>query len=130
MDPARYRARYIAALPAAAQRARAPTELPPLGSHHWYPPGGQTEAAPLALPELFTAGVECGHTEARLELKRRIVVVDAQLEQFRSVRDKAQDDREQLASDLLVTQRELVRMRQQAADTQVVIGQLQTTIGQ
>ena len=33
---------------------------------------GKVEVVPLSLPQLFTAGVECGHTAARVELKHQI----------------------------------------------------------
>ncbi len=55
--------------------------------------------------------MECGHTEARLELKRRVAVVDMQLEEFRAIRDRAQGDREHLAAELLSAQRVLLKMQ-------------------
>ena len=48
---------------------------------------------PLSLPQLFTAGVECGHTAARVELKHQIGTVSSQLdhlrEHFRAVQERA-----------------------------------------
>ena len=73
MEPARYLALYAAALPAAKPRARrAAGRLPPLGRRNFHLRRGPVDSTPLTLPQLFTAGVECGHTEARVELKHRI----------------------------------------------------------
>ena len=114
MEPARYIALYAAALPAGARPRRALPTLPPLADRHFHL-AGKVETPVLSLPQLYTAGVECGHTEARLELKRRVEDVNAQLEAFRAVRDKAQGDKEQLASDLLTAQRSIVTLQMQAS---------------
>jgi len=127
MDPARYLALYLGPVaPAPAQGAQTP---PALDLRHWYLGEGEVEAPPLSLPELFSAGVECGHTEARAELKRRVAVVNSQLEEYRTVRDKAQDDREQLAADLLLSQRALVTMQMQAGEMQAHAGHLEMAVG-
>jgi len=109
MEPARYLALYLA--PVAPGATGDDAVLPTLELRHWYLGEGEVETPPLSLPQLFSAGVECGHTEARAELKRRVAVVNAQLEEYRTVRDKAQDDREQLAADLLLSQRAVVTMQ-------------------
>lgn len=98
MDPVRYRDLYLAPIPP-GQRVRAQSpEIPSLAEENLYLPNDQIESPPLSLSELFTAGVECGHTEARLELKRRVQVAEQELEDFRVVRDRAQDDRGQLGA--------------------------------
>src|SRR5436305_9570092 len=70
MDPARYLAFYLAPV---APRAASdiPSTLPPLELRNFYLDEHEVETPPLSLPQLFSAGVECGHTEARAELKRR-----------------------------------------------------------
>jgi GT2 family glycosyltransferase len=128
MDPARYLAMYLG--PVAPPVAQGAPTLPALELRHWYLDDGEVEAPPLSLPELFSAGVECGHTEARAELKRRVAVVNAQLEEYRTVRDKAQDDREQLAADLLLSQRAVVTMQMQAGEMQAHAGHLEMAVAQ
>lgn len=123
MDPVHYRDLYLTPIPSGKRvRAQAP-KIPSLAEKHWYLPTDQIESPPLALSELFTAGVECGHTEARLELKRRVRLAERDLEDFRVVRDRAQDDRGELVARLLGAQREVLAM-------QVHIGQMQTHIDQ
>lgn len=121
MDPARYRDLYLAPIPPGERVRAQPPEIPSLAEANLYLSSDQIESPPLSLPELFTAGVECGHTEARLELKRRVQVAEQELEDFRVVRDRAQDDRGQLAARLLGAQREVLAM-------QVHVGQMQTHI--
>ena len=128
MEPFRYLALYSAALPAGARQRRPLPVLPSLADHHFHLTAGQIEAPMLTLPQLYTAGVECGHMEARLELKRRVADVNAQLEEFRAVRDKAQGDREQLASDLLVAQRSIATLRLQASATQAQMMHLESEV--
>ena len=82
----------------------------------------------LTLPQLYTAGVECGHMEARRELRRRVADVNDQLEEFRAVRDKAQGDREQLASDLLVAQRSIATLRLQWSSSQAQMMHLESEV--
>ena len=100
---------------------------PVLDRRHCYLAADEIEVPPLSLPRLFAAGVECGHTEAREELKRRVEAVDAQLGEYRAIRDRAQDDREVLAMELFVAQREHER---EQLGTQIHLGKLQTQIGQ
>src|SRR5437773_10150733 len=71
MEPFRYLALYSAALPAGARQRGPLPVLPSLADHHFHLTAGQIEAPMLTLPELFTAGVECGPMEARLAVKRR-----------------------------------------------------------
>ena len=85
--------------------------LPPLGERNFHLDADRSRSTPLTLPQLFTAGVECGHTEARVELKRRVEDVNAQLESFRAVRDKAQGDKEQLASELCRAQHSIATLQ-------------------
>src|SRR5436309_3296957 len=124
MDPARYLAFYLAPV-APPPAADMPPTVPALELRNFYLDEHEVETPPLSLPQLFSAGVECGHTEARAELKRRVAVVNAQLEEYRTVRDKAQDDREQLAADLLLSQRAVVTMQMQAGEMQAHAGHLE-----
>jgi len=121
MDPARYRDLYLATIPRGQRVRQQSPEIPSLAEENWYLPSDQIESPPLSLTQLYTAGVECGHTEARLELKRRVQVAEQELRDFRVVRDRAQDDRGELAARLLSAQREVLAM-------QVHIGQMQTHI--
>src|SRR5262245_55331816 len=109
MDTARYRTLYLGPIAATPRTRALPDALPPLDERHFYLREGEVEVVPLSLPQLFVAGVECGHTAARSELKHQIGTVSAQLtqlrEHFREVQDRAKDDREQLANELLATQR-------------------------
>jgi GT2 family glycosyltransferase/glycosyltransferase involved in cell wall biosynthesis len=105
MDPARYRTLYLGPLPSGPRAHRLPEALPSFGEQHFYLKEGEVEVVPLSLPQLFTAGVECGHTAARVELKHQIESVSAQLDHFRAVQELAKGDREQLAGELLATQR-------------------------
>ena len=111
MDPAQYIARYLAPLLATPRTRGARADMPALDRHYFYLEEGLVEATGLSLPQLYNAGVECGHTEARVELKRRVAIVDVQLEEFRAIRDRARGDREQLAAELLNAQRVLLKMQ-------------------
>ena len=111
MDPEQYVSRYLAAVPAGVRGPRSTTSLPELPERHYYLAGAHVEAPPMSLIQLFSAGVDCGHTEARNELKRRVAVVERQLEEFRAIRDRAQGDREHLAAELLAAQRALYTMQ-------------------
>jgi len=122
MEPRDYRDLYLTPIPL-GKRVRVQPQIPPLAEENLYLPSDQIESPPLSLSALFTAGVECGHTEARLELKRRVKIAEQELEDFRVVRDRAQDDRGELAARLLGAQREVLTM-------QTHIGQMQTHIDQ
>ncbi len=128
MDPARYAAMYLAPLPAGARSRKLPGEVPSLDPHHFYLAEGQVELPPLSLVQLYSAGVECGHTLSKEELKRRVAVVQAQLDEYRAVRDKAQDDREQLANELLAAMRRNVTMESQMGRMQAHAGHLETEL--
>jgi GT2 family glycosyltransferase/glycosyltransferase involved in cell wall biosynthesis len=129
MDTARYRTLYLGPI-AATPRARvSPESMPAFDERHFYLREGEVEVVPLSLPQLYVAGVECGHTAARGELKHQIGTVSAQLEQlrehFREVQDRAKDDREQLAGELLATQRRFHKAQLQVSETQAQAGQIQ-----
>lgn len=126
MDPARYRSLYLTPLPAAPRVRRLDGVLPPLPDSSYYLRDGEVEVVPLALTQLFTAGVECGHTAARAELKHQIGTVHAQLEQLRELRDRATDDREHLAREVVATQRSFHTAQIQIAEMQMQVGQMQT----
>src|SRR4030095_1353298 len=111
MDPAQYVTLYLAPMPAGSREPRRTHNLPKLTESHFYLAEGKSEAPPLTLFQLFSAGVDCGHTEARNELKRQVAVVDQQLAEFRAVRDRAKGDREHLAAELLIAQRTLLQMQ-------------------
>ncbi len=128
MDPARYLALYLAPLPSAPRPRHAPPTLPALGQHNFFLAEGEVEVVPLTLPQLFEAGVECGHTQARAELKHRVNTVFAQLEQFRAVRDRAQGDREQLADELLATQQKFQFAQFQMSEMQMHAGHLEMSL--
>jgi len=126
MDPARYRALYLAPLPAGPRVRQVDAPLPPLAEDSFYLKDGEVEVVPLPLPQLFVAGVECGHTAARAELKHQIGTVHAQLEQLRELRDRATDDREHLAREVVATQRAFHTAQIQIAEMQMQVGQMQT----
>lgn len=115
-----YRDLYLAPLP--ATRAAPATLAPPsLEAHHCYPPEGQSETPERSLRELYTAGVECGHAEARAELKRRIAAAEAELDAARRIGDRSPGEARELAAQLLAAQRE-------EHDMQVQMGRLQTDL--
>jgi GT2 family glycosyltransferase/glycosyltransferase involved in cell wall biosynthesis len=120
-DQERYLATYLAPLPGLPRRRSPEAAPPPLDARHWYLAADPIADQQMSMPQLFTAGVECGHGEARDELKRRVAVVDAELEGFRAVRDRAQLDREALAAQLLTALREQVA-------TQVHVGRVETEL--
>ncbi len=130
MEPARYRTLYLAPLPPGARERHADDALPSLTDDNLYLKEGEVEIVPLPLTQLFTAGVECGHTAARAELKHQIGTVHAQLEQLRELRDRATDDREHLAREVVATQRAYHQAQLQVAEMQMQIGQQQMQVGQ
>ena len=119
MDSSRYFALYAVVLPPGDRPKRPLPTLPALGERHFRLPSANAKAPDLTLPQLYDAGVECGHNGARVELKRRLGEVTAQLEHFRAVHDKAQGDKQQLASDLLVAQRTIATLQMQFGGTHV-----------
>ena len=119
MDSSRYIALYAVALPSGYRSRRPLPVLPALAERHFHLPSVNAKPADLTLPQLYGAGVECGHSEARVELKRRLSEVDSQIEHFRAVRDKAQGDKQQLASELLVAQRTIATLQMQLGGSHV-----------
>ena len=111
MESRQYVGLYLNAVHEGPRGPRPPSNFPELGERHFYLAEGYTETSPLTLTQLFSAGVDCGHTEARNELKRREEVVEQQLEEFRAIRERAQGDREHLAAELLAAQRALYTMQ-------------------
>ena len=106
------------------------------------------EAPDLTLSQLYAAGVECGHAEARAELKRRVAVVAGQierrvevvtgalqhrigeLEQYRALRDQALVDRERLAAELQAAQRQYLTAQVKIGEAQREVGRIQGEVGQ
>ena len=123
MTPSRYLALYLAPLPETARTRPLPAAMPALRPGNYFLKEGQREEEPLSLPQLFSAGVECGHTAARNELKHRIGSVNAQLEHFRAVRDRAQGDREQLAAEVVATQRKFHFAQIQMSEMQAQVSE-------
>ena len=83
MDIARYRKLYLAPIAPVPRDHETTEALPALGEQNFYLKKGEVEVVPLSLPQLFVAGVECGHTAARGELKHQIGNVHQQLEHLR-----------------------------------------------
>ncbi|MFO1415472.1 MAG: glycosyltransferase [Burkholderiales bacterium] len=125
MDPARYRSLYLAPLPAGPRARHGEAPLPALDERHFYLREGEVEEVPLTLPQLYVAGVECGHTAARAELKHQIGSVSEQLDQFRAVQERAMGDREHLAKELLATQRSFHSAQLQISEMQMEAGHMQ-----
>lgn len=130
MDPARYRSLYLSPLSSAPRERHADDPLPTFSEANFYLKEGEVEIVPLPLTQLFTAGVECGHTAARAELKHQINTVHAQLEQLRELRDRATDDREHLAREVVATQRAYHKAQGQVTEMQMQVGQMQMQVGQ
>ncbi|MCC6193000.1 MAG: glycosyltransferase [Burkholderiales bacterium] len=125
MDVTRYRTLYLAPIPVAPRVRALPDALPALDERHLYLTVEEVEAAPLSLPQLFVAGVECGHTGARGVLKHEIDSVQEQLDHYRDVHERAKGDREQLAAELLATQRRFHTAQLQVSEMQAQAGQVQ-----
>jgi GT2 family glycosyltransferase/glycosyltransferase involved in cell wall biosynthesis len=106
-DPERYRAIYLAPLPPGARATRL-ARPPSLDAKHLYLQAGKHDPHHLSLPQLYVAGIECGNEEARTELKRRVAAFEGDLEWIRSLRDRAEDDRNELAEQLEAARREKV----------------------
>jgi len=149
MDPSRYLDRYLEPLAGRARRRAGSAPTPAFDPHHFFPePAHQVEAPDLTLGQLYTAGVECGHAEAREELKRRVTVVAGQierrvaavtghlqhriseLEQYRALRDQALIDRERLANQLQIAQAQYLTAQATVAQTQAEAGRMRGEIGE
>ena len=100
----KYVALYLAPIAAGPRMQRGLPEAHALADKHYFPPSTGAEPSELPLQRLFAAGVECGHTEARAELKRRVAVVDDTLAELDALRDHATGDRQRLATELLSAQ--------------------------
>ena len=120
-DSQRYLSHYLAALPAGPRRTQQLARPPALDDHYWYLSGGGPGAPHLTLPQLYVSGVECGITEARLELRRRVAAFEADLEFFRALRDRAESDRNQLAQQLSVMQRENLERAMQVGNLETFL---------
>jgi archaellum component FlaC len=147
MEPSRYLEQYLAPLAGARHPLAQPAAIPELDLHHFYPePAHQVEAQDLTLAQLYAAGVECGHIEARTELKRRVAVVAGQierrvaavtgalqsrigeLEQYRVLREQAMADRDRLAAELRHAQDLHLAARVRVGETQGEVGRMQGEI--
>jgi GT2 family glycosyltransferase/glycosyltransferase involved in cell wall biosynthesis len=149
MEPSRYLDRYLEPLAGRARTRAGSAEIPAFDLHHFYPESAQQIEAPdLTLGQLYTAGVECGHNEAREELKRRVTIVAGQierrvaavtghlqhriseLEQYRALRDQALVDREHLAHQLQIAQAQYLTAQATVAHTQAEVGRMRGEVGQ
>ena len=99
-----YVALYLAPMAAGPRIRRGLPDALALADKHYFPPSEAADPSGLPLRRLFSAGVECGHTEARAELKRRVAIVDDTLAELDAVRDHAMGDRQRLATELLSAQ--------------------------
>lgn len=102
-EPARYAEAYLEPLTAARSRAALVDALP-LAAAHVFAPEDVLDAPELPLAALFAAGVECGHREARVELKRRVGLVERQVEELQRTSDAAAECLEQCEASLAAAQ--------------------------
>ncbi len=125
-DPQRYREIYLAALPPGPRAIRpAPAAL---DERHFYLDGAKRESQQFSLPQLYVAGVECGHLEARTELKRRIAAFEADLEWVRKLRDRAEDDRNELVAQLTAARREYLANQSRTENLEHFLTEARTRI--
>ncbi len=116
-DPAAYRARYVAPLPAAGPRKlvaaadAAPIALPPRHRAPLPATGGTDGQPPLPLLALYRAGVQCGEGEARAEFLRRLPEASRQLDSLR-------ETRAEFSRRLAAAQREIAAAQRDAATAQ------------
>jgi len=106
MDPDRYRALYLAPLPATKAPIRDADSLPDLAARH-FTPRAAASTAPLTLVELYRAGALCGHAESRAELGRRVALADREAADIGALRDRPDDDPGRTAIELIEARREL-----------------------
>jgi GT2 family glycosyltransferase/glycosyltransferase involved in cell wall biosynthesis len=118
---------YLAPIPAGPRQPKGVQERLALADKHYFPPSAPVESAELPLARLFSAGVECGHTEARVELKRRVVAVDETLAELSAIRDRARGDREQLANELLSAQMRIGSLEAMLGATKARIDELESS---
>ncbi|HWD34855.1 MAG TPA: hypothetical protein VG840_01760, partial [Casimicrobiaceae bacterium] len=104
MDPQRYAERYLAPLPVA--KSARDVALPELDPHHFT--DDAASESPMSLAQLVTAGLDCGHAEARAELKRRSAAADEELARLAANGPRATDA---LVAELLDATRDLMVLR-------------------
>jgi GT2 family glycosyltransferase len=104
MDPQRYAERYLAPLPVA--KSARDVALPELDAHHFT--DDAASAPPMSLAQLVAAGLDCGHAEARVELKRRSAAADEELARLAANGPRATDA---LVAELLDATRDLMVLR-------------------
>jgi GT2 family glycosyltransferase/glycosyltransferase involved in cell wall biosynthesis len=122
MDPADYVALYLAPLHASpGARRPAAAMLPVIPAHHFYFAPTQERARHLPLLELYRAGVECGHLEARVQLRRRVSELDQDLARFNALF-------EQRAAELHPAHRELMTMKIRHDRMQRHIGDMEAAL--
>ena len=128
MSPAKsYVSLYLAPIPAGPRRQQGVPEALGLADKHYLPPNAPVESAELSLARLFSAGVECGQTEARVELKRRVAVVDDTLAELSVIRDRARGDKEQLANELLSSKMRIGSLEAMLTATKTRIDELESS---
>ena len=127
-DRQRYLATYLSVLAPGPRAPRRSAALPPLDPARCYLPGGETAPSTLSLGELYRAGIECGHSEARAELVRRLQHVDEELGNFRAVRERADSDREGLAEQIVTAQRVLRQQEDERVLAQTHLGHVETSL--
>jgi GT2 family glycosyltransferase len=125
-EPQRYLAQYLSALPAV--RSRLPGSPPRLADRHWYLAPRQPGGPDLSLARLYVSGVECGIAEARNELHRRVNAFESDLQWFRALRDRADDDRLALAQQLSATQRESFERAMQLGNMEGLLAETRARI--
>ena len=116
MDPSRYLALYLAPLPPAPRRAHERSRaLPALDDQHFYLRTARSRRPDLSLPQLYVAGVECGHTRGarRAASTTSASVAAAAGGVPRAAATARRAIAQQLADELLATQRP-VPMRRDA----------------
>jgi GT2 family glycosyltransferase/glycosyltransferase involved in cell wall biosynthesis len=104
MDPQRYAERYLAPLEVA--KPVRDVVFPELDVHHFTYDDSSTP--PMSLAQLVSAGLDCGHAEARAELRRRSAAADEELARLTANGARAADA---LAAELLDATRELMVLR-------------------
>ena len=128
IDPQRYLAIYLAPLPPGPRASRQLEHPPALDPRHCYPPGSDASSRYMSLPQLFTAAVECGHAEARAELKRRVAIVETDMVGFRALQDREHDDRRHLAAELAQAQHDLLARQLHVASLEEFVDEARARI--
>ena len=129
MSPAKsYVSFYLAPIPPGPRRRQSVPEALGLADRHYLRPNALAGSAELSLSRLFRAGVECGQTEARAELKRRAAVVDDTVAELSAIRDRARNDREQLANQLLSAKMRIASLEGMLDATTARIDELESSV--